>query len=256
MSLIVQPRAESGRAAVGPPSALRPWRWSQRWRQVLFTHWSVPLPCVERLLPPCLEPDAWRQSAWVSLVAFRLQGVRLRGTPPLGPCSNFLELNLRTYVTFDGQPGIFFLRIHAQTRLAVTLARWFTPLPYSVAAMSYAADGDGWRFRSQGAGDRAPFAADFQLKGPAQAAPPDSLDAWLLERYHAFVPIGRDGLFRMSVRHEPWRTRDVDIAVSATGVGQRWGLNLNRSPDRWHYADGLQAWVWPFERLAPLSGWR
>src|SRR4051812_1889675 len=104
------------------------WQWSQDWHDLLFAHWQVD----DRLgavLPAGVELDTRDGAAWVSVVAFRL-GVRHRWLPPIRPFSNFVELNLRTYVVRRGEPGIFFLSIHAGSRAVVRLARWLTPLPY------------------------------------------------------------------------------------------------------------------------------
>jgi len=37
------------------------------------------------------------------------------------------ELNVRTYVTFDGKPGVWFFSLDARNSVAVAVARtWFT----------------------------------------------------------------------------------------------------------------------------------
>src|SRR5439155_4256722 len=124
------------------------WRWSQHWRDLIFAHWRVPASTLLPHLTLGLELDTWEGAAWVSAVAFRLEGVRLRGLPPMGPCSNFLELNLRTYVQRRGEPAIYFLRIHAGSRLAVAFARWLTPLPYAFARITYDRSGETHHFHS------------------------------------------------------------------------------------------------------------
>src|SRR5262249_3186317 len=116
---MLAPHTDRLPAAPAPPAGgRRPWRWSQHWHDLLFAHWQVPAARLRRHLPAGLDLDTWEGTAWVSVVAFRL-GVRLRGLPPLGPGSNFLELNLRTYARLGGEPGVFFLSIHAGSRVAV-----------------------------------------------------------------------------------------------------------------------------------------
>ena len=92
------------------------------WRNVLFVHWEADGCRVREHLPAALELDSWCGSTWVSAVVFRLADVRLRGLPPITFCPDFLELNLRTYVRYRGQPGIYFLRMYADSRLAVAAA--------------------------------------------------------------------------------------------------------------------------------------
>src|SRR5262249_4453767 len=118
----------------------RPWQWRQRWSNLLFLHWRVSPDALRPLVPPCLDLDIWDRSPWVSLVGFHLD-VRHRVLPSFGLTSNIIELNLRTYVSHAGVPGIYFLSIHASKRLVVALARWQTPLPYVHAHMDYIQDG-------------------------------------------------------------------------------------------------------------------
>src|SRR6266851_7228864 len=125
----------------------RPWRWSQGWRNLLFCHWSVPVQALRSCVPLSLEIDLKEGTAWVSLVAFHMCNVRPRWLPPFPPVSNFLELNVRTYVRFNDRPGVYFLSIHANKRLAVHVARWFSPLPYAFARMECSQADDEFRFQ-------------------------------------------------------------------------------------------------------------
>ncbi len=57
-------------------------------------------------------------SAWLGITPFRLTNLRLRGMPPLPWVSAFPELNVRTYATRDGRPGIWFFSLDAASALA------------------------------------------------------------------------------------------------------------------------------------------
>jgi uncharacterized protein YqjF (DUF2071 family) len=231
-----------------------PWRWSQHWRDLLFTHWRVSKTKLLPHLPAGLEIDTWEDTAWVSAVAFRLEGVRFRGIPYLGPCPSFLELNLRTYVRRRGESAIYFLSIHASARSVVELARWITPLPYAYARITYDRGGEPHHFNSfcrSGRGERPLFQAEFRSVSGCAGAAADPLDTWLLERYRAYVAGKRGRLYRMVVQHAPWRVRKATLKVSAEGLGDGLGLDLGRGPDRWHVSTGVDALVWPFEAVRP-----
>jgi uncharacterized protein len=234
-------REAGGEAAKG-------WRWSQCWHNVFFAHWQMQPDQLRPLLPCGLELDTWGEMAWLSAVAFRLQ-VRHRGLPPLGPCSNFLELNLRTYVRRGGEAAIYFLSIHAGSRLAARLARWLTTLPYGFAHIAYEQRGNAWRFDSHLAADPGGplFRAEFQEPGDGAAAPGDSLDEWLLERYCAYMSDGRGRLHRMVVMHPPWQAAVVGADVSGSGLGAARGLDLKRPPIRCHFALNVEALLWRTE---------
>jgi uncharacterized protein YqjF (DUF2071 family) len=62
---------------------------------------------------------------------------------PLPGHSSFAELNVRTYVTFGGKPGVFFFSLDATSHAAVWAARATYHLPYFFAEMEVKRS-DGW----------------------------------------------------------------------------------------------------------------
>ena len=112
------------------PLPAGPWVMAQSWHDLLFAHWQVDAIVLGSLLPSQLQIDTFEGSAWLAIVPFRMTGVRLRGTPALPWLSVFPELNVRTYVTCDGQPGVWFFSLDAGNPLAVTIARAWFHLPY------------------------------------------------------------------------------------------------------------------------------
>src|SRR3712207_4899595 len=65
-----------------------------------------------------------------------MSGTRPRSLPSVPPLSNFPELNVRTYVTAEDKPGIWFFSLDAHNPVAVRLARATFSLPYYDARMS------------------------------------------------------------------------------------------------------------------------
>lgn len=233
------------------PGALpsRPWRWSQGWRDLLFCHWAVPLQALRSHVPPSLEIDVMEGTAWVSIVAFQMCNVRPRWLPPLPPVSNFLELNLRTYVRFHDRPGVYFLSIHANKRLAVRVARWFSPLPYTYARMERSQADETFRFQCRSVDRQGEFvlAANYTPRSEVFAARRDSLSEWLLERYCLYVGGPSEGLISNEVHHAPWTIQEVALEISSVTLGRTFGLDLSPTPDRAHFSSGVQALAWSFE---------
>ncbi|MCA9241502.1 MAG: DUF2071 domain-containing protein, partial [Planctomycetales bacterium] len=93
-----------------PPGS---WSWRQSWVELLFAHWRAPAEQLRTLVPRGLELDLFDGHAWVGLVPFRMEGVMRRPLPDLPWVSAFPELNLRTYVTHGGKPGVWFLSLDA-----------------------------------------------------------------------------------------------------------------------------------------------
>ena len=240
--------AQSVRAAA-PPKVGR-WAWSQEWRNVLFAHWPVDPATLARCVPPPLALDELEGEAWITAVLFEL-GVRHRLMPVWMPSLVFPELNLRTYVRWRDQPGIMFLSLHGGSRLAVELALRMTPLPYHYVRMEYRVSDTGCIFKAQKL-----LTAEFVHAPTSEAAPcGGGLDAWLLERYAAYVPSHSGQLKRMVVEHPPWEVVSAELSIDATGLGHLHALDLAGHPACCHFASGFAATISPFELIGPLRQW-
>ena len=182
---------------------------SMRWRDLLFAHWAVDPPTVAEALPDGVSLDAHNGEAYLGVVPFVMSDIRPRGSP-IG--LSFGELNLRTYVTVDGVPGVYFFNLDADDRLGVRLARSLFRLPYYRARMDVETRGDGRnrevRFRSRRLSRNAPparFVCRYGPEGDFAEPDPGGLDAFLTERYRFFTADDRGRLYRGDIEHEPWR---------------------------------------------------
>jgi uncharacterized protein YqjF (DUF2071 family) len=180
--------------------------------------------------------------AWISMVAFRLN-VKHRWLPSPKLCGDFLELNLRTYVRCQAEAGIAFLSIHANRRLAVALSRCLTPLPYRYTPLSYDRRGQRHRFSCRRVD------IEFQPTGKSASVSSNSLDAWLLERYLAFIPDRSGRLYRMAAQHPTWNVQRADGTMHSNTVAALWSLDCQRQPDLLHFAEQMPALISPFELL-------
>src|SRR5205823_2507265 len=97
--------------------------------------------------------------------------------PPAPFASSFREANVRTYVTRDGRPGIWFFSLDASSRMAVHAARRLYRLPYFHALIDLRRDGDEIAFRSARNEDRpARLDARYRPAGQVFHAAPGSLE--------------------------------------------------------------------------------
>ena len=126
-----------------------PWVMVQRWHDLLFAHWRCPITELRPLIPEPLEIDTFDGSAWIGVIPFYMSGVRMRATPPVPTANAFEELNVRTYVTLDGRPGIWFFSLDCASSLAVLGARIGIYLPYFRASMSMVRNGERHRIRQR-----------------------------------------------------------------------------------------------------------
>ena len=111
------------------------WSYYQEWNNALFFHWEVPLELLQSLVPSDLEVDLYEGKAYISLVPFTMQKIRPKYLPSLAFVSDFHEINLRTYVTYQGKPGVFFISIEAEKSLSAFLSRMLSGLPYKKSTM-------------------------------------------------------------------------------------------------------------------------
>ncbi|MFZ5623895.1 MAG: DUF2071 domain-containing protein [Gemmatimonadota bacterium] len=113
-----------------------------RWANLLLLNYDAPPGLVERCLPPGVEPDLWQGQPQVSLAAFELLDLRLRGRRVPGYV-NFPVVALRTYGRLAGERGLVSIRACVPSRVVAALGRLrfrepfvATPLTSRVAGMA------------------------------------------------------------------------------------------------------------------------
>jgi uncharacterized protein YqjF (DUF2071 family) len=222
----------------------------QTWEDLLFAHWRVPQAAVRRLVPAALEVDVFDGSAWLGVTPFRVSGLRLRGTLPLPRVSSFLELNVRTYVTAEDKPGIWFFSLDAESQLAVEAARRTYKLPYHRARMSARREGEWIAYESSRTGGSDPhvFSARYRPLGEAFEAAPGSLEEFLAERYCLYAVDGRDRPHRAEIHHPPWPLQRAEAAIELNTMAPT-GLELPDEPPLLHFSARQHVVIWPLRPL-------
>jgi uncharacterized protein YqjF (DUF2071 family) len=178
-----------------------PWANAQTWVDLAFLHWRVDADELGRAVGRAVELDTFDGDAWLGITPFVLADFRLRGLPPVPRWSTFPELNVRTYVTRDGRPGIWFFSLDAASTLAVEGAKRLFKLPYFRAQMSRTRDGDRVRYESARPG--AAFSGSYRGTGDPFHAEPGTLEHFLTERYCLYTEDGGRA-YRADIHHPPW----------------------------------------------------
>lgn len=130
MSIAIEP---GSREPTLPPLIVEPVAraaLTQRWSDVVFLPWRYDPALVQRLLPPGVRVDTHDGSAWVALVPFQMERLRIPGLPPLPFVGAFPEVNVRTYVHAGDRRGVWFFSLDVDTLLAAAVARIGYRLPY------------------------------------------------------------------------------------------------------------------------------
>jgi len=223
---------------------------TQTWNALLFAHWPVSAAHMAALLPPDLTLDTFNGQAWVGVVPFGITGIRPRALPPIPGFTGFLELNVRTYVTRHGKPGVWFFSLDAASRLGVEGARLTYHLPYFNAAMSMQREGDTVRYSSTRTDRRAgagTFEASYRPTGGVYRSQPGTLDHFLTERYCLYSRSRGGRLYRANIHHAPWPLQPAVAEIRINTVAEAFGIALPNVPPLLHYVKQIPVLAWYLE---------
>ena len=218
------------------------------WSQLLFAHWRVEPDLVRKHLPTGLELDTYQGSAWVGVVPFLMSDVAPRCCPAVPGLSKFLELNVRTYVTKDGKPGVWFFSLDAESMIAVRAARATFNLPYMDADMAlHQPDAlSAIQYDSKRTHRKEPsvnFRSSYQAEGESFHAQPETLEHWLTARYCLYSGNKKGELFRGEIDHPPWTLRNAKCEIQENTMGNPFGFDFTAPPNLL-YADTLRVRAW------------
>lgn len=189
----------------------RPHVMLQRWERLVFLHWRWDAVEIQRTLPPGLTVDTFQGDAWLAIVPFFMRGIRPRFCPPVPGISDFLELNVRTYVRdAQGRHGVWFYSLDCNQPLAVWTARTFFHLPYQHAQMSAAMQDETVDYTCQRRGEAAESRFVYAIDRATAAAEPGTLAFFLAERYLLFSRTPH-GLRCGQVHHTPYPLAEVKL---------------------------------------------
>ena len=223
----------------------------QSWGNLLFMHWEVSVEALRKHVPRRLEIDTFEGRAYVGLTPFKLWGVRPVFTPPLPLVSEFLEINVRTYVHLDGVPGVWFFSLDANSHVAVQGARTLFRLPYFHARIEMEEEGATTRYtvtRDDTSGAPAEFEATWEAGAERGAAEPGSLDFFLVERYCLYAA-DKEKLFRARIHHAPWPLRDAALHEHRSSMIEAAGLSKSGGDPLTHHGGPVDVEVWPLEEV-------
>lgn len=244
-----------------PPPASPP-LMNMRWNTLLFAHWRVDADTLRSLIPPALALDTFAGDAWIAVVPFTMSHTY----PVLAPVnvprvSDFVELNVRTYVTLGGKSGVFFFSLDAASRIAVRLARRFFFLPYMDAEMK--CDklplplGEGWgegiayqSHRTHKGEPPADFEATYQPCGPAFSAQPGSLEYFLSARYCLYSADKHGNVYRGEIDHADWPLQPAECEITCNTLTTPINIALALKPDHLLYVQQLDVVAWALQRCA------
>lgn len=224
------------------------WVGMQDWKHLLFLHFPVYSPFMEHLLPKELELDMFNDQAWISIVPFKVDKMRVRKFPPLPILYPFSEVNVRTYVKKDGVPGVYFFSMDAASLFAVTGAK-IAGLPYFHAKAKLRKRANKIYFRSVRKSDeKETFKTTYKPTGKLFFTEKGTIDYWLMERY-ALWSHKDDVLVRGDIHHKQWKIQHAEVTVDEQTLTSAFlPNNAFISEPIAHYAKSKRVLIWPVRK--------
>ena len=206
---------------------------AQQWHDLLFAHWPVDAGKLRSHVPSGLEIDTYNGQAWLAVVPFRMEGVRLRFVPTVPGTSRFPELNVRTYVKHGDKPGVWFFSLDAASALAVAVARAWFHLPYFRARMR-CEEQSGWiEYESERTGrgsSPARLAGKYRGTGKTFNAMKGSLEHFLMERYCLYSAKPGGQLMRGEIHHPAWELQMAEADFSENSMAREFFGTMPAAP--------------------------
>jgi uncharacterized protein YqjF (DUF2071 family) len=184
-----------------------------------------------------------------------MEDVSPKFLPAVPWLSSFPELNLRTYVTHEDKPGLWFFSLDAHNPVAVRLARATFGLPYFDAEMSSEVRGEEVRYRSVRTHRGTPparFVASYRPVGAPYDSRPGTLENFLTERYCLYSAgvSGNRRVRRGDIHHRPWPLQRAEAEVEELEMAAQIGVTLPDTEPILHFARRLDVVAWPPKRIA------
>ncbi|HEV3474686.1 MAG TPA: DUF2071 domain-containing protein [Actinomycetota bacterium] len=230
-----------------PPVRLARPMLYQAWRDCSFLHWPVDAAAVRRHIPRSFEVDTFEGRAWVSLISFRIDRMRMAGLPHVPGLVSALESHIRIYVRgSDGRRGIWMVSLDIDPLQAAVLGRFGFALPYWWADMEVSRAADSARYRVR---RRAPGAGtldlDLGLGQPVPETEVSPLEHFVTARWVLYggVPSVRTAIL---TEHPRWVFRRATINRLEQTVTKVDGLPPLGDPAMVHFSEGVDARLgWP-----------
>lgn len=222
-----------------------PWASTQRWEDVLFLHWPVSPEALALYIPQQLQLDLYEGAAWLGIVFFQVKGMRPHFMPALPWISSYLQLNVRTYVTYNGCPGVYFLSLDVNSTLACILAKTAYSLPFRKTNMRMDKQDDSIHIVSKWKKESLAEELSCSYTPVSSVFHPkiNSLDDWLLERY-CLWNLRQGKVFRTDIHHTKWNLQKADATIHSNSIAHVLPRAAFQDHPMIHYSALKQALFW------------
>lgn len=235
------------------PLPSKNWIMRQSWRNVLFVHYPVSSEYLRTYIPSSLEIDTYKGTAWLGMVAFMMEGIFPRGLSSISLTPSFSEINVRTYVHFNGKPGVYFLSLDVNDWASYTIARRWYRLPYQRTNISYQQEGETFYFESARKSTAVDSPISIQIKytplSEVYFPKEGTLDHWLTERYCLFSSNKKGNIFCGEIHHQPWPIQNVKAEINRNTLYTPFKKDNTNLQPLYHFSKGVDTLFWNIKRV-------
>lgn len=225
----------------------------QNWGKLLFMHWRIKEEFLRPLIPSTLQIDTFGDSAWLGIAPFTMWGISALPPflPPLPGLNALHECNVRTYVHYNGVPGVWFFSLDANSAAAVFAARTFFHLPYFNAEIELQETGNRIDYRLRRKDEPvAELKAAWAIGEKLPQSQPGSREFFLTERYCLYTE--KNGqLYRARIHHAPWQLQQAELLKFDENILAADRLPQPQGQPILHYAEEISVDIWMLE---PVDG--
>ena len=211
-------------------------------------HWEVDIVKLQAHLPAGLEVDTYGGKAYVGIVPFVMRNVRPTWFFSTPFVSTFPEFNIRTYVTKDGIPGVYFLTLEAKSMVTCSYAPKAYGLPYRYAKGKVSKQGNNVKWNSSRNNGKFNLIGNTEITGKQTQAKPGTLEEFLFERYSLYT--NKNGkVMRGYTHHKKWDFQDAEVTVTENSLTESFDLGIKNllQPDFVHFSSGVRVRTYSIE---------
>lgn len=172
---------------------------------------------IRPFVPQPFQIDQYNGDAYLSIVFFKAKHSRLRKFPLQWSFPTFLQANLRTYVRFGEERGVYFFSLAANNPLVIKGGHLFQ-FPFHLAHMEWSKQGNDISFTC----DRLLMNNNDLLKVfvTLEQTPfipdKDSIQSWLTERFCIWY-MTKKHLKKLPITHVPWVLYPANVSIAMKG---------------------------------------
>ena len=206
-----------------------------RWENLILISYKVSPEALAPYIPPHCEPDTIDGSAFVSLVPFDFNEIRVKSFR-IPFHTNFPEINLRFYVRNNGRRGVVFIREFVPNRLVPFVANFVYNENYSKLKMrtSYLESDGEIKVMHNVKCRKSDEHISITAQNKPFIPPESSVERFFKEHKWGFGKSKKGGLLTYRVDHPVWAVYPViDYAIGIDfGLlyGKNWEFLNNEKP--------------------------